>query len=67
MRPDHAQYLALYLDLMKADSKAIFAAAAAAARAVDYLKGLQSQRPEPERPQDAPDERLAASADGPGS
>lgn len=41
VRPDHAQYLKLYLDLMKEDAKAIFTAAAAAARAVDYLKGLQ--------------------------
>ncbi len=41
VRPDHAKYLSLYLDMMKADPKAIFTAAAAASRALDYLKGLQ--------------------------
>lgn len=41
VRPDHAQYLKLYLDLMKEDSKAIFTASAAAARAVDFLMSLQ--------------------------
>lgn len=46
VRPDHAQYLKLYLDLMKEDAKAIFTAAAAAARAVDYLRGLQP-KPKP--------------------
>lgn len=39
VRPDHAQYLKLYLDLMNKDAKAIFTAAAA--RAVDYLKSRQ--------------------------
>lgn len=52
VRPDHAQYLKLYLDLMKEDAKAIFTAAAAAARAVDYLKGLQ-QKPAPTAEGDA--------------
>ena len=41
VRPDHAKYLTLYLNMMKADPKAIFTAAAAASRAVDYLKKLQ--------------------------
>ena len=46
-RPDHAQYLAQWLELMKADGKAIFTAAAAAGRAVDYLRGLQPPEPHP--------------------
>lgn len=41
VRPDHAQYLAHWLKIMKAEPRAIFTAAAAAARAVDYLVGLQ--------------------------
>lgn len=40
-RADHAQYLAQWLDLMKSDSRAIFAAAAKASEAVGYLKRLQ--------------------------
>ena len=51
VRPDHAQYLTLYLDLMKSDSKAIFTAAAAAARAVEFLQGLQPKEPEPDGPE----------------
>jgi hypothetical protein len=53
VRPDHAQYLALYLELMKADSKAIFTAAAAAQRAIEFLDGLQPSAPAPDRPPDA--------------
>lgn len=41
VRADHAQYLAHWLTIMKEDPKAIFTAAAAASRAVDYLVGLQ--------------------------
>lgn len=41
-RPDHAQYLAHWLKLMKSDSKAIFTAAARAAEAATYLKSLQA-------------------------
>jgi len=41
VRPDHAQYLAQWLELMKADPKAIFTAAAAASKAVDYMLALQ--------------------------
>ena len=51
-RPDHAQYLAQYLALMKSDTKAIFTAAAAAARAADYVKSLQPKPPEPLPPSD---------------
>ncbi len=41
VREDHAKYLAHWLKVMKSDPKAIFTAAAAASRAVDYLVGLQ--------------------------
>ncbi len=51
VRADHAQYLAQYFDLMKSDSKAIFSAAAAAARAVDFLQGLQPNQPTPVPPE----------------
>lgn len=40
-RPDHAQYLAHWLKLLKDDSRAIFTAAAKASEAVAYLKRLQ--------------------------
>jgi len=40
-RPDHAQYLAHWLQLLKSDPKAIFAAAAKASEAVAFLKKLQ--------------------------
>ncbi len=40
-RPDHAQYLAQWLKIMKSDAKAIFTAAAKASEAATYLKGLQ--------------------------
>ena len=41
-RLDHAQYIATWLDVLKADNKAIFAAAAKANEAVSYLKKLQT-------------------------
>ena len=41
-RPDHAQYLAQWIKMMKADSKAIFTAAARASEAVTYLTNLQT-------------------------
>lgn len=41
-RADHAQYLAQWLKLLKADSRAIFTAAAKASEAVAYLKKLQA-------------------------
>lgn len=40
-RPDHAAYIANWLQLLKDDPKAIFTAAAKASQAVAYLKGLQ--------------------------
>jgi antirestriction protein ArdC len=42
VRPDHAQYLAHWLQLLKEDDHAIFAAAARASEAVTYLEGLTS-------------------------
>jgi antirestriction protein ArdC len=50
VRADHAQYLAHWLTLLKADDRAIFTAAAKASEAVNYLKGLQAPAPEPEPP-----------------
>jgi len=47
-RPDHAQYIAGWLDVLKKDTRAIFTAAAAASTAVDYLNRLQPAAPEPE-------------------
>lgn len=44
-RPDHASYLAGWLKVLKADKKAIFAAASAASRAADFLAGpVMSER-----------------------
>jgi antirestriction protein ArdC len=40
-REDHAAYLANWLDVLKADSRAIFAAASHAQRAADFINGLQ--------------------------
>ena len=40
--PDHARYIHHWLKVMKADSRAIFAAAAKAQEVVAYLDGLQS-------------------------
>jgi antirestriction protein ArdC len=45
-RADHAQYLASWLKVLKADKRAIFTAASAASKAADYLHGLQA-RPSP--------------------
>lgn len=39
VRPDHAQYIAGYLKLLKSSDKAIFAAAAAASKAADLIAG----------------------------
>jgi antirestriction protein ArdC len=54
-RADHASYLAHWLQILKADKRAIFTAAAQAQRAVDFLHGLQ---PKADAPQEA--EHLAA-------
>ena len=40
VRPDHAQYLATWLQMLKSDSRAIFTAAARASEASKYLRGL---------------------------
>jgi antirestriction protein ArdC len=41
IRPDHAQYLAQWLELLKSDSRAIFTAAAKASEAAAYLKRFE--------------------------
>src|ERR1019366_3861370 len=41
-REDHASYLAVWLKVLRADSRAIFTAAAQAQRAADYLHALNS-------------------------
>lgn len=41
-RDDHAQYIAHYLKLMRADKRAIFTAAAKAAEATEFLKGFST-------------------------
>jgi len=41
VRPDHAQYLANWLQLLKSDSRAIFTAAAKASEAAAFLKRLE--------------------------
>jgi len=41
-RADHARYISHYLRLMKSDSRAIFAAAAKAAEATNYLKAFSA-------------------------
>lgn len=45
-REDHASYIANWLKVLKDDKRAIFAAAAHAQRAADYLNGLQSVQQE---------------------
>lgn len=42
-RPDHAAYIDGWLRVLKADKKAIFAAASLAAKATDYLASLQQE------------------------
>jgi antirestriction protein ArdC len=37
-RPDHAQYLAHWLKVLKADKRAVFTAASKAAEAVSFLR-----------------------------
>jgi antirestriction protein ArdC len=43
VREDHAGYLAHWLDVLKADKRAIFTAAAHAQHAADFLHGLQDK------------------------
>jgi antirestriction protein ArdC len=43
LRPDHAQYIAHWLAILKSDKRAIFTAAAKAQEAVAYLKNFQTQ------------------------
>ena len=45
-RADHAAYLGHWLEVMKADKKAIFTAASQAAKAADYLGNLQPRETE---------------------
>jgi len=44
-RADHAQYLGHWLEILAGDKRAIFSAASAASKAVDYLNGLQPHAP----------------------
>ena len=41
-RADHAAYIQNWLKVLKADKKAIFTAASQAAKATDFLAGLQA-------------------------
>jgi antirestriction protein ArdC len=47
LRPDHEQYMAQYLTILKNDKKAIFAAAASASAATDYILAF-SRKPREE-------------------
>lgn len=40
-RPDHAEYIASWLELLRSDKRAVFQAAATAQRATDFLHSLQ--------------------------
>jgi antirestriction protein ArdC len=42
-RPEHAAYIASWLEVLKGDKRAIFSAASHAQRAADFLNGLQPQ------------------------
>lgn len=44
-RADHAAYIQSWLKVLKADKKAIFTAASQAAKATDFLSGLQAKVP----------------------
>ena len=53
-REDHASYLAHWLEILREDKRAIFAAAAHAQRAVDFLDSLCSREtPSPQPVADA--------------
>jgi antirestriction protein ArdC len=47
-RPDHAQYIAHWLEILKGDKKAIFTAASLAGQIITYLDGLQPKAIEPD-------------------
>jgi antirestriction protein ArdC len=69
VRPDHAQYLANWLQLLKDDPKAIFTAAARASEAVNYLRSLRPSGPraraiQADPPRTAPPEAPAQLAAG---
>lgn len=50
-RPDHAQYIASWLTVLKSDKRAIFTAASLASQIVTYLDGLQLKvEPDPSEP-----------------
>jgi antirestriction protein ArdC len=62
-RPDHAQYLANWLTVMKEDKKAIFTAASQAQRAATYLMGFApppDPDPTPQLPLPVPSAERAA-------
>jgi antirestriction protein ArdC len=46
LRPDHAQYLSHWLTLLKNDNRAVFAAAARASEATNFLASLQEPDPD---------------------
>ncbi len=52
-RPDHADYIASWLEVLRNDKRAIFQAAALAQKSTDYLHGLQSHRSTEEQGRDA--------------
>jgi antirestriction protein ArdC len=56
VRPDHADYIASWLTVLKGDKRFIFTAAGHAQRAADYLHGLQPQAAD----EQAEEERAAA-------
>jgi antirestriction protein ArdC len=60
-RPDHAQYLSTWLEVLKGDVKAIFTAASLASKTTEYLIGLQP-KPAP-TPGDGPQRPPPADAD----
>ena len=49
-RADHASYIASWLKVLKDDARAIFAAAAHAQRAADFLTAMQPERPQAPSP-----------------
>ena len=63
-RPDHAQYIANWLQVLKGDTKAIFTAASMATRAVDYLYGLQPTAEPAPKEQPIAGEETPARPDG---